>query len=213
MNRRERILLILVGTIGVLLVSYFYIYTPRRTQIRNLETQLADLRAQRQRMEFAAAQITRLREQFRQLQAFIADIETKLPAEKEIPALLVQLERLTQSLGVNFQSIRPSALEQVAAAAPPAGGAAPPPAGQPPAGGQAPAGGAGQPGGPIPAYLRLPIALSVEATFEELVRLVTALNDFPRMIAVRNLSMSPRKFPDLGVSVDVETYVLPRGAR
>ncbi len=204
MTRRERILLIVVGTLGVLLLFYFYAYAPRQAEYQRLTAQLAERQAQLNKMEATARQITALRAEFARLQAFIADIEAKLPAQKETPVLLVQLERLTRSLGVGLQAIRPGQIQQASSAP-----TQPQPGGRPPA---PPA-----PGTPAQAagttYLRFPIALSVTATFEQMVRLATELNDFPRMIAIRNLNLAPKRVPDLNVSLDIETYVLPREAR
>ncbi len=203
MTRRERVLLIVVGTLGVLLLFHFFVYAPKQAEYQRLTAELAGRQAQLSRMEATARQIDRLRKEFAQLQSFIADIEAKLPAEKEMPVLLVQLERLTRSLDVDLTAIRPKPLEPGQA-----GSAQPPVAGRP-----APS----PPGAPTPAagptYLRFPIGLTVEATYEQVVRLATELNVFPRLIAIRNLTLQPRTVPQLGVTLDVETYVLPSGAR
>lgn len=204
MTRRELIMLIAVGTIGVLLISYSYIYAPLKARREQLQLQLADLQQQRERMETTVRQMARLREEFTRLQAFIAEIEAKLPAEKDMPSLLVQLERLMSSLGVSLDSIRPAQLTA-------AEGTAPAPAPASPA--KPPAPGAAPTAPPPPTYQRFPIALTIKATYEQVVRLAAALNDFPRMIAIRNLTLQPVQVPQLGITVDVETYVLPRGAR
>ena len=195
MTRRERVLLIVVGTVGVLLLFYYYGYAPRQAEIRRLQDQLAAQTAQRDRMRATAAQITRLQEEYQRLSAFIAQVETRLPAQKETPVLLVQLERLSRTVGVNLQSIRPSQLQAATAGPPP-----------PPARG-------GQQASPAPAYLRFPIAMTIQATYEETIRLMAAMRDFPRMIAVRSLALDPRTLPELTLNVEAETYVLPREAR
>ncbi len=212
MTRRERTILIVVGTIGVLLLFYFYGYGPRQAEYQRLQAQLQTQQETLARMEATARQITRLREEFARLSAFIADIEAKLPAEKETPALLVQLERLTKSLAISMAAIRPGQpqVPQAGPGQPPAPGGArpqPQPGARPQAGAPAPAPGA------VPTYLRFPISLTIQATYEALVRLTSALNDFPRMVAVRNLAISPGKLPELTVVVDLETYVLPKGSR
>lgn len=192
MTRRDRILLMIVGPLGLLLLFYYFIYSPKQTEYQQLRAQLEQQEAVLRRMEETARQITRLREEFARLQAFIAEVETKLPAEKDMPGLLVQLERLARSLFINLESIRPSALEQ--ANPPPGGGAKSQPAA-------------------APSYLRFPIQLTIKGTYEQVIRLATALNDFPRMIAIRDISLSPLKLPELNWNVTVETYVLPGGAR
>ncbi len=201
MTRRERIILMVLGPLGILLLFYYFVYSPQQAEYERLRAQLDERQGQLARMEATARQITRLREEYTRLKAFIAEVEAKLPAEKEVPALLVQLERLTRSLGTNLDSIRPSQVQQ-AQAAPAPGGAAPPPGATPGATPEA-----------TPTYLRFPITLVVIGTYEQMVRLATELNAFPRMVAIRDLAFSPKQVPTLIVNVNIETYVLPRGAR
>ena len=194
MSRRERIILMVIFPLGVLLLFYYFIYTPNRAEHARLQAQLQQQRAELQRMEDTARQISRLRAEFARLQAFVAELETKLPAEKDLPALLVQLERLARSLAINLESIRPSELERPK----------PPPA---------PAGAAQPPAAQGPTYLTLPLQLSIRGTFEQVVRLATALNDFPRMIAIKDISLNPSVLPELSWNVNAVTFVLPGGAR
>ncbi len=209
MSRRERLILMVLGPLGILLIFYYFIYSPKQAEYQALRAQLEERRTQLERMEATARQLTRLREEYARLQAFIAEVEAKLPAEKEVPSLLVQLERLTRSLGVSLDSIRPSQV-QSSQPVPPPGAAVPPPGAVPaPAGGAPPAPGAAA----VPAYQRFPITLTVVGTYEQIVKLATELNAFPRMIAIRNLAFGPKKIPELSVNADIETYVLPRGAR
>src|SRR3989442_5162622 len=127
MSRRERLILMVIGPLGILLVFYYLIYSPKQAECSRLRAELDDRRTQLERMESTARQLTRLREEYTRLQAFIAEVEAKLPAEKEVPSLLVQLERLTRSLGVSLESIRPSQVQQGQAAPPPGAGTPPPP--------------------------------------------------------------------------------------
>ena len=217
MSRRERLILMVLGPLGILLIFYYFIYSPKQAEYQRLRVELEERRTQLERMEATARQLTRLREEYARLQAFIAEVEAKLPAEKELPSLLVQLERLTRSLGISLDSVRPSQV-QSSQPVPPPGAAAPPPGAVPaPGGGAPPAPGGGAPPAPgaavVPAYQRFPITLTVVGTYEQIVKLATELNAFPRMIAIRNLAFGPKKIPELSVNADIETYVLPRGAR
>ena len=209
MSGRERLILMVLGPLGILLIFYYFVYSPKQAEYQRLRVELEERRTQLERMEATARQLTRLREEYARLQAFIAEVEAKLPAEKEVPSLLVQLERLTRSLGVSLDSIRPSQV-QSSQPVPPPGAAVPPPgAVSAPGGGVPPAPGAAA----VPAYQRFPITLTVVGTYEQIVKLATELNAFPRMIAIRNLAFGPKKIPELSVNADIETYVLPRGAR
>lgn len=190
MSRRERLILMILGPLGLLLLFYYFVYSPNQAEYQRLRAELTQKEAQLQQMEQIAKQIPRLRAEFARLQGFVAELETKLPAEKEMPELLVQLERLTRSLVLNFDSIRPGPLEQ------------PKPSG---------AGGTAQAGAPAYAVLRLPLSLNFRGTYDQVIRLAMALNDFPRMIAIREISLNPGQLPTLSWNVNAETYVLPRG--
>ncbi len=196
MNRRERILVLLGGVMILAVGFFYYVYSPRQAEYARLSQQLQDRQVQLERMEATARLAAQLEREYATLQEFIASIEAKLPTEKEMPELLVRLERLTRSLAVNFQSIRPSPLERVTESAQgtPSGGQA-----------QAPQG--------APLYFKLPLKLSFNTNYSGLLRLSAALHDFPRLVIVRRLTVTPRTVPDLGVEVDVEAFVLPKEAR
>lgn len=204
MSRREQIL-IMVGLAVIILLGFYYlIYTPRAAEYRGLVAERDARQTRLEQMQRIAAQAEQLEKRYSDLQTFIATIEAKLPTEKEVPALLVQLERLTTRLRVNLQALRPGALEAVAAAQ-----SQPAPA-QPASGN----GTAAQPAPQTkPEYYRFPINMQFTASYNEFVSLMGALKDFPRLIAVTRVSMNPVKLPELNVQSDTETYVLPKEAR
>lgn len=202
MSRRESLLSMIGGIVIVAVLYLFFVYQPKQREFAQLTAQLKDLRSQVERMERTVREAEQLEKEFAALQGFIATVEAKLPAQKEIPELLVRLERLTTSLGINLQAIKPAPLEAVTEA----GAAAPP--GTPPR----PA-----PAAPAPAataaYFRFPIKLTVLASYEEFLKLTSSLHDFPRLMVVRRLTVIPKQVPDLTAELDVETFVLPREAR
>ncbi len=210
MSRREQFLSV-IGVVVIIAVGFFYfIYKPRHDMYLQLTEQLKGFQAQIDRMEATARQAEQLEREYRELQAFIASVESKLPSQKEVPTLLVQLERLTKSLRINLQSIRPSPLEAVSASTPPAGpGGAP--AATPGTAPAPPAGGGRPPAQPAAAYFRFPIKLTMSADYSQLVRLMSELYDFPRLIRVKKLTMTPKQVPELNSELDVDTYVLPKG--
>lgn len=195
MNRRERILLIVGSSMIVLLLFYYYLYSPKQREYEALKTQLAEREATLQRMEADVRMAPQLEAEFARLQADIARLESKLPTEKETAVLLVQLQSLTEDLSINLTSIRPGQLES----------------------GTAQTGQTAQPGQqptlPTGVYMRYPIQLSMTASYAELLRLFSRLRDFPRLIVVRKLTVSPRDVPDLNTALTVETFVLPKEAR
>lgn len=197
MRRRERVLLILGSVVIVALIFFYYVYSPKQAEYHRLTEQLADRENQLKGMKATAQRAERLEKEYTELQSFIASVEAKLPTQKEMAALLVQLERLTKSLDINLVAIKPSALE--------ANGGPPPT----PPGGQRPP---GQPVGPA-TYLRFPIKLTMVASYAEALQLMRRLHDFPRLMVVRRITVTPKSVPDLTTDLDVETVVLPREAR
>lgn len=203
MSRREQLLIIAGLAVVVVLGFYYLIYQPRTAEFQRLTAEREALQTRLEQMQAVAEQADQLERRYGELQAFIATIEAKLPTQKEIPALLVQLERLANQQRVNLQAIRPGALEAVSASAQAAQ-----------AGGTPSAPRAGAPAGQAkPEYYRFPIGLSFQATYNEYVSVLGALRDFPRLIAVTSVSMTPGgKLPELNVQVSSETYVLPKEA-
>jgi Tfp pilus assembly protein PilO len=207
MSRRERLLLI-IGLVVISFVGFFYlIYTPKQAEYRQLSETLSDRAAQLERMELTARLGERLEAEFAELQTFIAAVESKLPTSKDVPLLLVQLERTTRAVGINLLSIKPGGLETVQEGAAPAPARAGARAAAPRPGTRAPAPAAAG------AYNRFPIKLTMEATYAQVLRLMSVLQDFPRLIVVKRVTVAPKAVPKLSVDLDVETYVLRKEAR
>lgn len=200
MSRREQILLISALLIVMAVGYYLLAYQPLRAANAQLTQDYEIAKKELDRLQAIAKQREQLEQKYAQLQGFIASVEAKLPTMKEVPTLLVQLERLARSLSIKLQGFRPGALEPVAAGTPT------PPA----AGGTTPAGGTAQAPKPAPVYYRFPIKLSVNANYSQVLQLMSQLRDFPRLIRVKRLGVSPKTLPELNLDVDVDTYVLPK---
>jgi Tfp pilus assembly protein PilO len=208
MSRREQLLIVIGLAVVIVLGFYYLVYQPRTAEYGRLVTEKDARQARLDQMQAVAAQTERLERRYGELQAFIATIEAKLPTQKEVPALLVQLERLTTQQKVELQAIRPGALEAVSA-----GGQTTRAGGTAPAAGAAPSSGTARPAQARPEYFRFPIGLTFRATYNQYVSVLAALRDFPRLIAVTSVRMTPgSKLPELNVQVDSETYVLPKEA-
>lgn len=181
---RQRLLLIGIAVVLILLAFNYLVYQRRQAQYRTLSAELATRVAERDRLQAVAAREAALEQEFNELQSTIAVVEAKLPEEKEIPSLLVQLEELVTSLKVDLSTIAPGQL-----AAAPADGTQPAP------------------------YAVIPVRLRVSATYQQLIELMGALQNFPRLMAVKTISVSPATLPELNVDMASEAYVLVKGAR
>ncbi len=204
MNRREQILLIAAVILVTLAGYYFLALQPQWTANEQLSQELETSKNELERLQGIAAQREPLEKEFTQLQGFILSVEGKLPTMKDIPTLLVQLERLAKNLRISLQTFRPAALEAVgaSAAAPAAGGGTAP--------APAPTGGAAQAPKPAPQYFRLPIRMGINASYSQTLQLMSQLRDFPRLIRVKKIGVNPKSLPELNLDLDVDTYVLPK---
>src|SRR5207245_8223074 len=115
-----------------------------------------------------AARKDELERQLADLQVQVREIEAKLPSSREIPLLLVQLERLAGQAGVDLTLIKPSQ---------PTAGQAPKP-GTPPSGAAA-----AQAAG----LLSFGLDLNAEGSFHMAETLLRGLAAFPRVIEMTSM--------------------------
>lgn len=191
---RQRLLLIAIAALLVLLAFNYLVYQPRQARYRTLTAELVQRQQERDRLRAIVGRTEALEREYSELQAVVAILDAKLPTEKEIPSLLVQLEELVTSMKVDLSVIGPGALQPAQA--------------QTPGGAQAGAQPAGASG-----YGVVPVRLRVTATYPELVELLGALQNFPRLMAVKTISVGPQVLPKLVAELATEVYVLIKGAQ
>jgi Tfp pilus assembly protein PilO len=201
MNRRERMMLMVAIVLLGGIIFKFLIHDPQQAQYETLVTARDAVAAELARDEQIVSRAQQAREEYERVRAHIAAVEQKLPQRKEIPALLTAMEQYTKQVGVVLQSLRPGGLTPVTAA---------------PAATQASAaGGPGQPAGAghpaaqhAPVYYSMPVDMSISGTFAQVVEYLRDLRNFPRLIIVDSVSLTPQKQPTLGVSIRTEIYTL-----
>lgn len=197
MRPREQLLVVLLLAVVVLAGFYYFVYQPRTAELRRLEAQRQQLTAERQRLEALVASRPQVERQLEEVQARIAELETKLPASREIPVLLVQLEDAVRQSRAKITLVRPGPLQ------------APPQPAAPRAGGQAPT----QP--EQPQYQTFTVELGAEGEYAALVDFLQRLQNFPRLVVLSDFRMTPIAQEGrpagsvLGLSVRANTYVLP----
>ncbi len=210
MNPRERTMLI--GAIVLLgaIVFYYLIYTPQNAEYATLVQQRDAAQAQLVHDQQILARAAQVQQEYDRLSSFIRTVQSKLPGSKEIPSLLTAMEQLTRAVGVEFSSIRPSPPKPYAAGTSAANGT--PAGGQPSGAGGGTAGGAAKP--PALQVEQMDVGLSVAGTFGQLVQYLQRLQDFPRLITVSSVNVSPQSVPGqaspkLSVTLQAATYILP----
>jgi Tfp pilus assembly protein PilO len=201
MNRRERLMLMVAIVLLGGIIFKFFIHDPAQAEHDTLVAARDSAAAELTKDQQIVARAEHARQEYERLRAYIATMEQKLPQRKEIPALLTAMEQFTKQVGVTLTSIHPGTLTVVNAA--PAAGAQ----GQAPAG-RAPAAGSGQKPARTLAYSSMPVDLLLSGTFAQTVDYLKQLRNFPRLIIVDSVSLSPQKLPQLNVTIRAEMYTL-----
>ena len=195
---RERailwVLILLVAVGGF----YNFVYSPKTKEIAALAKQLKPKQEELKRVQAQAARKDELERQLAELQVQVREIEAKLPSSREIPLLLVQLERLAGQAGVDLTLIKPSQ---------PTAGQAPKP-GTPPSGAAA-----AQAAG----LLSFGLELNAEGSFDMVENFLRGIETFPRFIAMNGMGMTPLPArpgesplrPRLAVRVAANAYFVP----
>lgn len=181
MTRTQRIILIVLGIVLILVVFNYLVYAPAQAEYQSLIARRDERQKERDRLRSIAQRQEALESEYDQLQATIPALEAKLPTEKDVPVLLVQLEQLANALRVDLSTISIGAVQRGQAAQGQVAGA--------------------QVG-------TVPLGLSITATYQQLIELLAQLQDFPRLVAVNNLAVTPGTLPKLSVQIEAATYVL-----
>jgi Tfp pilus assembly protein PilO len=198
LSARERLMISLVVSIGVAVLFYLFVLTPQNQRADELTRRLQQQQAQLDRLKNLAATREQKEREYQALADRIRLVEAKLPPEREIPDLIRALQAAASDVGVKLMLLRPGALQAGPAGAPPAQPA------QRPAGQPAPAA--------EPRYRLFRLDLNFEGTYADMMALLARLEDFPRFMVLKQISMSPTEAPRLRITIAAETYVLPREA-
>lgn len=191
---REWILVFAAIVIAMGAGFYFLVYQPQQNEARRLGTELERVAAERQRLEALIAEGPEVERQFNEIRARIAELEMKMPSAREIPTLLVQLERTVRESRAKITLVRPGPLQAAAAPDPAA---------------------ADQ-----PQYQTFSVELGAEGNFVALVDFLQRLQDFPRLLVLSDVRVTPVAGPEgtppgqiLGLTIRATTYVLPEAVR
>ncbi len=217
---REQILLWCLGLGALVAAFYLFIYLPKTSEAATLAKQLGVQRADGARLQKEAQRKQELEREIGDLLNDIRANEATLPSAREIPQLLLQLDRLAGRTGVTVASIKPGILETVTA---PAAGSSEPlrgrggrptptpavPESRPPKASQ-----------PVTAnYQKFMIALETKGTFSATLKFVHGLEDFPRFLAITDMRLTQASItreenpadPVLSLGVTVTAYAKPEG--
>ena len=199
---RDKLVVWGLAVVALLVVFYFYVYTPKTREISKVSQQLKAANADLARLQAQAARKEELDRRVQQIQHDLQDVEAKLPSAREIPVLLVRLESLASQVSANLILIKPGPLQNP----------------QQPAGQPQPS----RPGAPAAptatiSYQTFSLELNVEGSFDVISSFVHGIETFPRFISMTDLRLSPAtragqissERTTLNLGLQATTYVLP----
>ena len=119
MSRQDRNILILgILIIVVLIVGYYFLLlSPLRQEYADRVQERSDKQGQLQQVQQEVAELEEIRRNAPEIERQLLEFSKRIPAQPEIPTLVVQVEEVAQLAGVTQVSITPGA-----PASPPGGG-------------------------------------------------------------------------------------------
>jgi Tfp pilus assembly protein PilO len=214
LSPRERLMVSFFITAAIAALFYLFIWNPQNTRHDELSNRLNAQRAEANRLQGLVDTMQARVTEFDALSGRIRLVEAKLPPERDIPRLIRQLQDVAAELKVKMTLLRPGPTQ--AGPATTSEPAQPQPAGTAQGTAQAAPAPPGRPGTPkalTPSkYQVFRIDLAFEGTYADLMAYLGRLEDFPRFIVLKQISITPGELPRLKVTLNAETFVLPRGA-
>jgi Tfp pilus assembly protein PilO len=107
MSRRN--IYIIGGLLLVVIVAgyWFFLLSPIRANIATTDTALAAEQAKQQATRVQLASMRELQKQAAANQAALIELAKMMPAGKEVPSLLIQIQDLATEAGIDFMTITP----------------------------------------------------------------------------------------------------------
>lgn len=105
MTARDRIVVIVIATLGVLAGVWFLAVAPKREQAAKLATEVSSARSQLASAESQLASAGAAQAKYQSAYASVVNLGKAVPASQEVPSLIYQLARATNEKNVEFASI------------------------------------------------------------------------------------------------------------
>jgi Tfp pilus assembly protein PilO len=130
---RDRKILMLLVPIALALAYWFLLLAPKREEATTVQDQLTQAQSQRDTAEERASTLATAKRNFASDYATVIYLGKSIPANVDMPSLLVQLDRAARGTGISFTSVqtgeRTAAAATSTSATPSSGTPAPAPAG------------------------------------------------------------------------------------
>lgn len=216
MTKRDRIVVTVLAAVAVLAGFWFVAIKPKRAELAQLDTQLAEQTQRRDAALQLVAAGENARTGYRRDYATVAKLGKAVPASEQTPSLVYALETTAQAHDIDFRSLKFGG----------SGGAASTPAtstaATQAAAAVAPPGSSVGPAG----FPTLPFDFTFEGGFKDMERFLSAVERYTtttgsgedvavrgRLFTVDSVSIqaAPQGFPRIRASLSATAYVLPPG--
>jgi hypothetical protein len=227
MTARDRIVVMVVATLGVLAAAWFLAVAPEREQAAKLATEVSAAQSQLASAESQLSSASTAQARYQSAYASIVSLGKAVPASQEVPSLIYQLARATNEKNVEFASITatvPGAAGSSSAASSPAASG--------PAASASAAAGAG--------FTQMPFTFVFNGSFDSLYNLFQQLDAFAlrtsngvrvsgRLLTIQSVKLAPSSGASAGAggsaqgagskqgseqlsgTITATAYVLPAG--
>jgi len=104
-SSRDRILLLIIGVVGLVAGTWLLVIKPQRTQAQKLGAQVQTLQGQLTTAQGQIASGLAARAQFAHNYAELAQLGEALPSDDEVPSLIYQLQAAASGARVDFRTL------------------------------------------------------------------------------------------------------------
>ncbi len=174
MTTRDRIVVMVIATLGVLAGVWFLAVAPKREQAAKLATEVSAAQSQLASAESQLASASTAQAKYQSAYASVVNLGKAVPAGQEVPSLIYQLARATNEKNVEFASIT--------ATVPGAAGSSP----------SASSPAASAPGASTAGFTQMPFTFVFNGSFDSLYSLFQQLDGFTLRTSAGSLKVSGR---------------------
>jgi Tfp pilus assembly protein PilO len=112
MRGKIRLLLGALALLVVVVLAWFFLLNPIRSDVRSTQADIDSERAQLAQAQIELAQAESTREEGKRNEARLLELAKLMPTAEEIPSLVLQIEDLAGQSGIDFTAITPGKIEQ-----------------------------------------------------------------------------------------------------
>ncbi len=214
MTQRDRIVLMVVGALVVLAAAYMLVLSPEKKRASEMQAKVETARTQLSEAQSKLAEAQQAQRRYTAAYASIVSLGEAVPADREVPSLVYELDHASSKDSVNFESIT-------------AGGSGSGSSGSASAGATSATSTAGA---AVGGFQQLPFSFTFKGSFDQLYKLIGRLQGFTvsnkdgsvkvsgRLLSIQGVTLSAstggESSPashELTASVTASAYVLPAG--